>query len=356
MIELNTTDLYRVGNDVVRLNATKIEAYTTTAPYAYYEMVTEKQNPWWIDAPRTSTYGNDSKSPLFIAYHVNPKSLINEVFLYGVFGLAFDTCPNVKIHGCIIRDIIPIGPPGSVGTPHAQGLWCRNADTLTIKDTVFYNIGYDCEHPATMPPSRFNHGVYADSTVKETVIENCWFINCSNFGIKAQGGKIRIKNCVFYECAGAIECGREDPALYPGMPIPKPCDVEIENIMVIRARAISENRQNWGVYLMNTERATVRNLLMVESLDGYGKPVITNDFVDEAHGYFGCRNISIKNVWVDRAAIPGNVAVFRLVSDKAIPPHIPIDALINRPADEYDYNVHDAATFIKAAFEKAGMA
>ena len=352
MIELNTTDLYRVGNDVVRLNAIKIKAYATTAPYSYYEMVEEKQKTWWIDTPRI-TYQTELDVPRFLGYGEIVADQINSVYRDGVLGLAFDNCPNVTLHGCIVRDIIPIGPPGSLGTPHAQGLWCRKADILTIKDSVFYNIGYDCHNPVTMPPSRFNHGVYADSTVKETVIENCWFINCSNFGIKAQGGKIRIKNCVFFECAGAIECGREDPALYPGMPMPSPCDVETESIVVIRARAISENRQNWGVYLMNTERAVIKNVIMVESLDNTGRPVIQNNFVDEEHGYFGCRNVTRENVWVDTTSPLETMQCKRLTGINPIA-KVPIDVLINRPANEYDYNVHDAATFITKFAKECG--
>ena len=348
MIELNTTDLYRVGNYVVRLSPHDMGDY--------YRLMIEASLPQWINTVRT-TYVGTRLVPVTPAWRsLAVKKVDNGVFQSGIFGIAADECQFVTLEGCIVRDVIPVGPPGSVGTPHAQGLWCRKADTLTIKDSVFYNIGYDCKNPATIPPSRFNHGVYADSTVKETIIENCWFINCSNFGIKAQGGKIRIKNCVFYECAGAIECGREDPALYPGMPIPKPCGVEIENIVVIRARAISENRQNWGVYLMNTERAVVKNVIMVESLDGYGRPVIQNDFVDELHGYFGCRNVLIQNIWGDDAIISATTPYKRVPYNlmSATSQEFSIDALINRADNEYDYNMHDAATFIAKFAKECG--
>ena len=374
MTNLTPNDRVTVTNTDGSVNECELDkviySQTPGSPLGYYllRIVDGFKTPAWVSEPRVIFSSPDKGGPAIDWSVVGSMSITNALVQHAPLGAFVRNGNKIAVRGSIFRDIHSVADiTGHRG--HSQGLLVKNMREVLIEDCVFYRCGGYMAGD-TLVRSKFDQGVYIKNTCAKVTIKNCWFIECSNFGVQMRGGGT-LENCVFYKCAGAISVGREDYILGGDGVLtsqPRPVTFDIRNVLILGACDIGATGQAWGIHVMNTAAGNIENVLFAHATGlKAARPLILDCTLNRALGYEGIANLRINRVRstgrtrASYETVNGTLlntgdidaSTNAVPVDKDLPDNL-IDSLIHRPGGVYNVE-HDAATYIKAAFKKAGM-
>jgi hypothetical protein len=159
---------------------------------------------------------------------------------------------DITINGCIVVDAWS-------KTGHSQGIFAKNTDGLTIKNSVFDHNGWNAEVDAN--PTVFNHNIYLQGANENAVVVSNVLSDASSHGVHFRSGG-ELSGNLFLLNPISIDLGGG-----PGSSArPDGAEYNVENNLVMYGRALSsEHQRSWGIAAKNTKRGSIKGNILANA-------------------------------------------------------------------------------------------
>lgn len=189
---------------------------------------------------------------------------------------------DIRINGCVVVDSWNLAG-------HAQGIYAKKIDGLTIENCVIASNGFNAARGAQ--PTVFNHNIYIQHGTRNVVVRNNIIADASSHGIQLRPGGV-IENNLFLSNPISVLISMDEGASNSGS-----AENAVRRNLIMYGRDLSADQpRRFGIDVSSTRGIEVSENILYASPDGSnGRPLSVVDGLEH-----GLRNIRVtRNKIVD---------------------------------------------------------